>query len=139
MNAVKFGDGARRFQYFALMLALVACGGDGEGDGGGPPPPTSDVPRFAYVANSNDNTVSIYTVNASTGQLRANGYVAAGTQPSAIAVDPSGKFAYVANGQSASVSAYSINITTGVLSEVPGSPFDAGVDPFSVTTTRKIR
>ncbi len=43
------------------------------------------------------DTVSIYTVNASTGQLRANGYVPAGTQPSAVAVDPSGKFAYVAN------------------------------------------
>ena len=63
--------------FLPLLLALVACGGDGEGDGGGPPPPTSDVPRFAYVANSNDNTVSIYTVNASTGRLRANGYVPA--------------------------------------------------------------
>ncbi|HLQ26476.1 MAG TPA: hypothetical protein VK138_11435, partial [Acidiferrobacterales bacterium] len=35
-------------------------------------------PRFAYVANQTSNTVSIYTVNATTGQLRPNGYVTAG-------------------------------------------------------------
>ena len=38
----------------------------------------TSVPRFAYVPNFKDNTVSIYSVNASTGQLRDNGYVLAG-------------------------------------------------------------
>src|SRR2546428_432385 len=33
------------------------------------------VPRFAYVANFSDDTVSMYTVNATSGQLRHNGYV----------------------------------------------------------------
>ena len=55
------------------------------------------VPRFACVANSADNTVSIYTVNAVTGQLRHNGYVAAGINLRSVTVDPSGKFAYVAS------------------------------------------
>ena len=74
------------------------------------------VPRFAYLANYNDNTVSIYTVNAITGQLRANGYVMAGNRPISVTVDPSGQFAYVANFSSSNVSAYTINATTGVLS-----------------------
>jgi hypothetical protein len=55
------------------------------------------LPRFAYVSNENDGTVSIYTVNGKTGQLRSNGYVLAGEGPQQVAVDPSGRFAYVVN------------------------------------------
>jgi sugar lactone lactonase YvrE len=46
--------------------------------------------RFAYVPNFGDNTVSIYAVNAATGQLRHRGYVAAGTGPNAVAIDRRG-------------------------------------------------
>ena len=59
------------------------------------------VPRFAYVVNGDDDTVSILTVNATTGQLRHNGYVAAGSTPYSVSVDPTGTFAYVANYNSA--------------------------------------
>jgi uncharacterized repeat protein (TIGR01451 family) len=68
---------------------------------------------FALVANGGDGTLSLYTVNASTGQLRANGYVAAGVSPSAVAVDSTGSFAYVAS--SSGVSAFSISASTGAL------------------------
>ena len=50
------------------LAALTACGG---GDGGGSTtitPPPNTVPRFAYAANFLDNTVSIFTVNAATGE-----------------------------------------------------------------------
>ena len=49
---------------------------------------TAQVPRFAYAANNVDGTISEYTVNSATGQLRANGYVLAGKGPTAVAVDP---------------------------------------------------
>jgi 6-phosphogluconolactonase (cycloisomerase 2 family) len=91
------------------------------------------LPRFAYVTNSADNTISEYTVNVSTGQLRANGYVLAGTLPLSVVVDPSGKFAYVANGISNNVSAYTVNASSGTLTPVAGSPFAAGLFPSSVT------
>ena len=52
------------------------------------------VPRFAYVANFNDNTVSSYTVDAVTGQLRHTGYAPTGLSPITVMVEPSGKFAY---------------------------------------------
>ena len=42
-------------------------------------PPRFNIPRFAYVADSDDDTVSIYSVNATTGQLRHSGYVCEGT------------------------------------------------------------
>jgi len=90
-----------------------------------------NVPRFAYVANANDNTVSIFSVNASTGQLRHNGYVAAGTNPHSVTVDPSGKFAYVANNGSNNVSAYTIDASTGALTSV--GAVAAGSVPYSVT------
>jgi hypothetical protein len=45
-------------------------------------------------------------------------------------------FAYVANQGSNDVSAYTINATTGALTPVTGSPFAAGLNSASVTTTR---
>ena len=99
-----------------VLAILTACGGGGGGGGGGgsaAAPPSNNVPRFAYVANYNDNSVSLYTVNATTGQLRHNGYAAAGTNPYSVTVDPSGKFAYVANVNSNNVSAFTINTSPG--------------------------
>src|SRR4030067_543747 len=71
-------------------------------------------------------------VNATTGQLRANGYVAAGTTPYSVSADPSGKFVYVANDGSTNVSAYTINATTGTLTSV-GAAVAAGTNPVFVT------
>jgi 6-phosphogluconolactonase (cycloisomerase 2 family) len=90
------------------------------------------VPRFAYVANEGDHTVSVYTVDAATGQLRHRGYVRAGAAPHAVAVDAAGKFVYVANNASNDVSAYSVNAANGALTPVPGSPFAAGDGPQSI-------
>lgn len=157
--------------------------------------PTS---RFVYVANANDNSVAAYTINAATGALtlascgapgpscNASGHflagttptsivvdrtgkfvfvaniisgnisaysianaaggtgaltalasspISAGTSPTSITVDLSGKFVYVANYDSADVSAYSMSTTTGALSPIAGSPFAAGTNPASVVTT----
>ncbi len=92
-----------------------------------------DKPRYAYVANSNDHTVSSYIVNATTGQLRPNGYAYVGTNtgPSSVAVDPSGQFAYVANSLGDSVSAYAIGAGGRLTSVAAAIP--AGDGPSSVT------
>ena len=90
----------------------------------------TSVPRFAYVPNIKDNTVSIYTVNASTGQLRDNGYVRAGRGPGEATL--AGSFLYVSNFTSNDISAYSVNPSTGALEPVAGSPFGAGTGPTSL-------
>jgi 6-phosphogluconolactonase len=74
--------------------------------------PTS---RFAYVVNRLDNTVSMYTIDANTGNLTLNSTatnptatIATGTEPFRIDFDPTGKFLYVTNEGSAA-SIYTVN------------------------------
>jgi 6-phosphogluconolactonase len=92
--------------------------------------------KFAYIANSGDNNVSAYTINATTGALTAvtDSPFEAGTGPRSVTVDPSGKFAYVANSDSHDVWVYTINPTTGALA-IAGSPVATGTRPYSIVFT----
>jgi 6-phosphogluconolactonase len=92
--------------------------------------------KFVYVANSN-STVSVYAVTGS-GTLASSGTFTSGTDPSSIAINPSGIFLYVANGAQAgpsqNVAAFSIDTTTGALTSVgtyaaSGVPNSITVDP----------
>ena len=91
--------------------------------------------KFVYVATQNATpglagSVSMYTINATTGALASNGTIAAGTGPVSVVVDPSGKFDYVANFTSNDVSMYTIDVTTGALT--PIGTIAAGTGPVSV-------
>jgi 6-phosphogluconolactonase len=91
--------------------------------------------KFAYVANASDifgsaGSISMYTINATTGALTPTGTIAAGISPLSLVVDPSGEFAYLANSGSNDVSTYTINATTGALTSI-GS-IAAGTNPDSV-------
>ena len=91
-------------------------------------------PQFLYVANGGDNTISAFSLNASTGALTPvpGSPFAAGTSPSSIAVNAAGTFAYATNSGDNTVSAYAINTSTGALTPVPGSPFATGPIPSAV-------
>ncbi len=106
------------------------------------------APRFAYVANSGSDDVSVYAISAATGDLTqvicgtATGApcgsliasnFAAGSSPNSVAVDPSGKYAFVAG--SGGVSAFTINASTGALAVVAGSPFKGYGPPTSVVVS----
>ena len=93
------------------------------------------TPKFAYVVNACISTsdcsagnVSAYTINSSTGALRAvaGSPFAAGGGPYSVTVDPSGRFAYVANSGDDTVSAYTINSSTGALRWSPVRPSRPG-------------
>jgi YVTN family beta-propeller protein len=91
--------------------------------------------KFAYVANGggSSTSVSMYTINGTTGNLTSIGTIAAGKVPVFVTVDPSGKFVYVANafsGSAGSVSMYTINATTGALTSI--GTIATGEDPVSV-------
>jgi DNA-binding beta-propeller fold protein YncE len=96
--------------------------------------------KFAYAADGGVsptggafgalNSVSMYTINGTTGALTSIGTIATGTAPDSVAVDPAGKFAYVANFGSADVSMYTIDATTGALASI--GTIAAGLGPVSV-------
>lgn len=134
-----------------MTMASISSGGEATGTGIGRPRITASsgsisgtatvivvtgqlslVPRFAYATDLIDNTVSIYTVNAGTGQLRHKGYTVVNGNPVALAISPTGKSAYTADSATNSISAYSINTSTGSLNEVAGSPLPTGKGPNSV-------
>lgn len=100
------------------------------------PTPTVSFVQFAYVANSGSNTVSAYTIDATSGALTpaAGAPFGTGISPHGVAVDPTGKFAYVTNASDNTVSAYTINATSGALTPV-ASPFVAGTGPSSIAVT----
>lgn len=89
------------------------------------------VPRFAYVANVDDNTISLYTVGPSTGFLRANGYAIAGSSPRSLALVGT-KFLYAANLSSNNISGFVIDAVNGRLTPITGSPFSNGTQPYAI-------
>lgn len=135
-----------------IMLVLTACSSSGSS---GTITPSGASPgsqmrlaqsiEFLYVTNEGSNNVSAYTIDAISGALTpvAGAPFAAGLQPVAAAVDPTGKFAYVVDvdcihspscgqGPPSDVSAYKIDATSGRLNKVKGSPFSVGSNVHSV-------
>ncbi len=98
-------------------------------------PAGSEVPRFAYVVNSYDNTLSGFIVDNRSGQLRHNGHVPVGKFPSSVVTHPSGKFVYVSQQTSMRVSGFAVDSMTGRLTPLPGSPYNPKISsPFWMAT-----
>jgi YVTN family beta-propeller protein len=96
--------------------------------------------KFAYTADAGgstgDNGVSMFSLNATTGNLTSIGGTTLVGLPNSVAVDPSGKFAYVANmndtpSTAGDVVMYTINATTGSLTSI--GTITAGITPWFVT------
>ncbi|MFZ0818469.1 MAG: beta-propeller fold lactonase family protein [Candidatus Acidiferrales bacterium] len=95
--------------------------------------------KFVYAANVSEprgspGNVCVYAINASTGGLTFLDTISAGTDPTSVAEDPTGKFAYVTNSGSNDVSIYTINAATGALTSIGQinaeiSPSFVAVDP----------
>jgi 6-phosphogluconolactonase len=68
-----------------VLGALAACGGGGGGGGSAAAPAPTNMSRFAYVANFDNNNVSSYSINATTGALTTIGAaVATGSLPVSV-------------------------------------------------------
>jgi 6-phosphogluconolactonase (cycloisomerase 2 family) len=107
--------------------------------------PVTYTPTYAYAANSDDNTVSGYTLDPESGSLApvlgspfttgANASVQ--PQPVSLAVDPSGRFEYAVdfngNGNNGVVAGFKLNALNGALTLVSASPFTVGSQPRTVT------
>jgi 6-phosphogluconolactonase (cycloisomerase 2 family) len=80
------------------------------------------VSRFAYVANNQDGTVSVFEIDHA--MLRAQDYAyVAGSSPLSLALTPSQKFLYVGGNGSPGLVGYSVNVDTGRLTPLSPTPF----------------
>jgi len=129
--------------FAALVVALIAAG-----CGGNKVLPPACVPaaaqQFAYLLNSNNTDVSMFTINSCTGAFTATtpATVATGVSPGQMGaedmvVDPLGRFAYVANlvsnsSDQATISMYTINAATGVLSPTNPATVHTGFLPQGI-------
>jgi trimeric autotransporter adhesin len=85
--------------------------------------------RYAYVANQNDNTVSAFSIGAG-GALTLIGTVPSGSEPNAVAVDPTGRNVYVANWTDGTISEYAVG-SDGSLTGI--GTVASGSNPASIT------
>jgi YVTN family beta-propeller protein len=97
---------------------------------------------FAYAVNFFSNTVSMFSVNSSTGQLTALSPATVTTDSScapasgnstAIAIHPAGAFAYITNKCTHSVSMFSINASTGIFSPLSTPSVNSGNFPQRIS------
>ena len=96
--------------------------------------PTVSGNLFAAVANTDNNTISIYHVNQSTGKLTEvmGSPYPTGTMPRSAAFSSmmqGNLYVAVTNTGDDTVSVYAVNASTGVLTMVAGSPFVVGSQP----------
>jgi 6-phosphogluconolactonase (cycloisomerase 2 family) len=86
-------------------------------------PVTATVPTFgsklAFVVNQGDDSISAYTIDATTGALTSNG-AATPADSSPVALATRGRLLLVAAASPATLSAYTIDPLTGTLARVPG-------------------
>ncbi|HEY4974475.1 MAG TPA: beta-propeller fold lactonase family protein, partial [Steroidobacteraceae bacterium] len=93
--------------------------------------------RFVYASNSQDGTVSGWTIGAGgaltaiTGSPFGAGFTA-GAQTGVIAIDPSGRYLYVTDTANDQLDAFTLDQTTGALTPMAGSPFAVGNGAFGV-------
>jgi len=90
---------------------------------------------FLYTANTGDNTISEFAINAdgSLTQLSGSPFGQTYTSPTALLIDNSAKYLYVANQGSANLGAYSLG-SDGGLTLLSNSPFGTATQPTVVAT-----
>ena len=92
--------------------------------------------QWAYVANRNENDISLFTVNSSIGSLQeVLPRTTTGLTPLAMVMDSGGNYLFVVNELSSNISVYTINSSTGALSAIAGSPFTTFNNPFALAIT----
>ena len=116
---------------FGINLGNGAISTNGNATATGAMPSAILLPgNAAFVSNSQDNTISSYTLNTD-GTLKAGNTTtlkSPGATPMGLAVDSGGTFLFVADQGSNTISVFSIS--SGSLTEVAGSPFSTN-DPNS--------
>ena len=90
-----------------------------------------------YVTISEEDRVSIFTVDPDTGGIEHQEDVAVGGRPAPVAIDPNRRFLYLARRDDLEVTSFRIDRSTGGLSAIGKIPLES--DPCYLATDRKGR
>jgi 6-phosphogluconolactonase len=97
----------------ATTTSSATTGGSGGTGGTGGAKPAATVP-YVYVG-ADDDTISVFVLDRTTGDLAPKGSIAAGSNPSFLATDPTHRRIYAVNEGSGEVAAFAIDPSTGLL------------------------
>ena len=73
------------------------------------------IPKYFYALNQSDNSVSIFTVNKTTGELTQINTLIGGNSPSSIYIPPQGNYLYMASTSENKIILYTLDANTGGL------------------------
>lgn len=90
------------------------------------------VPRFAYVPNAFDSSVSVFSVDAHTGSLRHSSHIPTAKFPTAVAADAQRTLVYVTTKVIDDISIYRADPVTGKLTWQKESSLLAGRSPSDI-------
>lgn len=115
--------GRRWFLFGLLVLGLLSGAGA-----------SAQTSRFAYVADGGDRKILRFQIQQPSGALTPlTPPVSTASQPTSLAMDPSGTYLFVASLEANNVSVYSIDAGGG-LAELKGSPVQTGGSSPSFVT-----
>ncbi len=94
---------------------------------------TASKPQFVYVANHDSKDLSVFHINAATGELSpiAGSPFPLETAPTSVVASPNGEFLFVSGDTSASIFAYKID-SRGAPHAVEDSPFETAESPHQL-------
>jgi 6-phosphogluconolactonase (cycloisomerase 2 family) len=89
--------------------------------------------KFMYVSNAADNTISLFDIASSNGEItEVTPRTTSGSTPAILAMDSAGAYLYEADWGSNSITVYSIDASGGALTQIAGSPFPIGIRPLNL-------
>lgn len=127
------------FVALGVLVGALSCGGGGGGDEIDPAAP------HLFVANTDDDSISRYTVDPATGELDLLGETTlpVESKPTDMLLHPNGLYFYCANSSADStgyydggnVAVFAYASSTGDLMEIPNSPYPAGSMALQIDIT----
>jgi DNA-binding beta-propeller fold protein YncE len=90
--------------------------------------------QFAFVPDNGSSSVYEFAVNSTTGTLAAlaSSPIAAGDQPSWVALNPTGTFAYVSDRLGNAISTFDVASATGVLTPLSSNAATNTNNPWPI-------
>lgn len=123
----------------SISVFIWGCGGGGSSGG-------TAVSKYLFVGNTEDDTISRYTIDSSTGELSFLGTTGLAylNGPTGLVMHPNGDYLYASNSSShkntvwngnGTVSVFQYDSATGDLIETPNSPFPASSMALQIAIT----